>query len=215
MEEDEADYWTAFPRTRATDRSPPTLAIRHAGPIEPLPSRSEGDAPTVPDLLRTPLFGQSETGEELATYAILDAARSVGLVERMEVAGLERACLFKGEAEEEMADVAPWFVRLEEGSTFTRDLFTQGEAGWHLWGQDVGIYLRSRAGLDELRRHFRRFTRVQDRTGRWFYLRFYDPAYLFAYLPALEPMKLATFMGDVDSFVAVTDDTAHILSVTG
>lgn len=142
----------------------------------------------VPDVLRDVLFGQPEpTASEIEaaggdasavppmrTDAILDAAKVVNLPDLLEDSGLEHRCLFKGDAYDEMKDVAPWLVRLEEGNGFTRNLFTLSDAPWHLWSTEPGIYVRSRHDFDSLWRHFRKFTRVQDEAGKWFYFRFWD-----------------------------------------
>lgn len=143
---------------------------------------------TVPETLRTVLFGQpepTESGIEMAggdisnvppmqTYTILDASKVTGLPDLLENSGLEHLCLFKGDAYDEMKDVAPWLVRLEEDNSFTRNLFTQSDAPRHLWNTEPGIYFRSRRGLDEVWRHFRKFTRIQDKAGKWYYNRFWD-----------------------------------------
>lgn len=143
---------------------------------------------TVPDALQDVLFGQSEPTDSeiemaggnvasipmMRTYAILDAAKVPNLPNLLENSGLEHSCLFKDDAYDEMKDVAPWLVRLEEDTSFTRNLFTQSDAPWHLWGAEPGVYVRSRHDLDSLWRHFRKFTRIQDDNGKWFYWRFWD-----------------------------------------
>ncbi len=174
-----------------------------AASAEPVPSALqietlEGVAPldaqigafpkkTVPDALHDALFGQPEptTAEieaaggdpaavpHLQTYAILDAAKLTNLPELLERSGLEHRCLFKGAAYDELKNVAPWIVRLEEGNVFTRNLFTRSDAHWHLWDKEPGIYVRSRGTLDDMWRHFRKFTRAQDENGKWFYFRFW------------------------------------------
>ncbi len=48
------------------------------------------------------------------------------------------------------------------------------DAPWHLSGAEPGIYLCSRHGLDEVWRHFRKFSRIQDHEGKWFYFRFWE-----------------------------------------
>jgi len=102
----------------------------------------------------------------------------VNFVEMLEASGLEHRCLFKGEAAQEMRDVAPYVVRLEEGVDFTRNLFShdpEQEVPWFMWDREPGIYIRSRGSLDDMWKHFRKFTKVQDEDGKWFYFRFFDP----------------------------------------
>lgn len=143
---------------------------------------------TVPDTILAQFFGppkpkQSEVASAggdpveappLHTYAILDAAKVAGLAEILETSGLEHRCLFKGAAFDDLKNVAPWIVRLEEGNTFTRNLFSRSNAPWHLWDNEPGIYLRSNTSLDEMWRHFRKFTKVQDEKSKWYYYRFWE-----------------------------------------
>lgn len=143
---------------------------------------------TVPDALHDAIFGQPEpTAAEIGmaggdaaavppmqTYAILDAAKIANLPELLEDSGLEHRCLFKGDAYDELKDVAPWIVRLEDCSSFTRNLFTRSQAPWHLWDSEPGVYIRSRGVLDEMWRHLRKFTRLRDEGGKWLYFRFWQ-----------------------------------------
>ena len=143
---------------------------------------------TVPILLQDILFGQPEPTEAnlaeaggdfakvspLHTYAILDAAKVTNLPDTLEASGLEHRCLFKGDAYDELKDVAPWLVRLEEGKTFTRNLFKRSDAPWHLWDKEPGIFLRSHIPLSALWKHLRKFTRLRDQSTRWHFFRFWE-----------------------------------------
>ena len=124
--------------------------------------------------------GEGAAVPPMQTYAILDAAKVTNLPELLERSGLEHRCLFKGAAYDEMKNVAPWVVRLEEDNAFTRNLFTRSNANWHLWDSEPGIYIRCRASIHGLWRHFRKFTRVQNPAGKWYYLRFWDKSVLNA-----------------------------------
>lgn len=183
------DYWTEQ-STAPETLSKPHLNIEIIQGIEPLGAQFSVDTPkSVPEGVHEPLFGQvdptqfelEQVGGDLVkvpllqTYAILDAAKIPGLPELLIASGLEHRCLFQGGAYEELKDVAPWIVRLEESNNLTRNLFTRSGAGWHLWDDEPGIYLRSRGTLDEMWGHFRKFTRVQDEQGKWFYFRFWEP----------------------------------------
>ncbi len=146
-----------------------SLQIETIEGVEPLDAQI-GVFPkkTVPDALHDALFGQpapldteiaaaggdASAVPPLQTYAILDAAKLTNLPELLERSGLEHRCLFKGNAYDELKNVAPWIVRLEEGEAFTRNLFTRGDAHWHLWDREPGIYVRSRGSLDDMYRHF-------------------------------------------------------------
>ncbi|MEP1495397.1 DUF4123 domain-containing protein, partial [Pseudophaeobacter sp.] len=140
---------------------------------------------TVPDPLCHYLLGPSDAHDALMgteTFALLDAAKVPALSEFLETSGLQHRCLFTGAAYDELKDVAPWLVRLEEGNSFSRNLFTRSNAPWHLWDSEPGLYLRSLGTLDQLWRHLRKFTRVQDEAGKWFYFRFWETDCLIDYI---------------------------------
>ncbi|WP_298258159.1 DUF4123 domain-containing protein [uncultured Litoreibacter sp.] len=182
------DYWTQQYSPQETP-SDPLLNIENIENVEPLDAQfGVADPKTVPDALYAPVFGQPEPLEfeleqaegdpaavpPLHTYAILDAAKVPSLPELLATSGLDHRCLFKGDAFDELKDVAPWIVRLEADHKFTRNLFTRSKARWHLWDAEPGIYLRSRGTLDDMWAHFRKFTKVQDENGKWFYFRFWE-----------------------------------------
>lgn len=57
---------------------------------------------------------------------IIDDRKGVAtsnLPDLLERSGLEHRCLFNGSAYDDLRNVAPWIVRLEERSAFTRHLF--------------------------------------------------------------------------------------------
>ena len=167
------------------------LHIEEIEGVEPLDSQFGVHPPkTVPDVLYDPLFGQPDpTPAEVAqygsadkvpplhTYAILDAAKVVNFVEMLEASGLKHRCLFKGEAAQEMRDVAPYVVRLEEDVDFTRNLFShdpEQDVPWFMWDRDPGIYVRSRGSLEDMWKHYRKFIRLVDENEKWYYHRFYE-----------------------------------------
>ncbi|WP_298258164.1 DUF4123 domain-containing protein [uncultured Litoreibacter sp.] len=160
----------------------------------------------LPAELRNWIFGDTETQVELTrTFALLDAAKIQGLREQLDASSLTYGCLFQGEAEEELAEVAPWLVELRPGITFTRRLFTKHPdtaTSWHLWDSNAAVFLRSSAGLQAVRKHLRRFTRAQDRAGKWYFVRFYDPAVLPGFIESLPDEKRAAFFGPVDAWIA-------------
>ncbi len=181
---DDTDYWTR----QADAAQPPPLYKNQpnitAG-VEPLGiQNSVSHLKTVPDALQGPLFRQPENGT-LHTYAIIDAAKVPNLPELLENSGLNHRCLFKGNAYDELKYVAPWIVHLEDDNTFTRNLFTRSDTPWHLWDVAPGIFIRSRAALDDLWKHCRKFTRVQNEDGKWYYFRFWEPRHFGPYLTAL------------------------------
>ena len=78
-----------------------------------------------------------------ATFALLDGAGIPALLDKLYgTAELEFECLYSGELEPDVAEVAPYIVRLEAGTEF---------AAWVLagWGEQRGIFAHVARG----RRH--------------------------------------------------------------
>lgn len=190
------DIWDVRAAADAAPEMRASLSIEIVDGVEPLDDQlAMIEKKTVPDALRKILFEDplvlkqdhdpKQQIAQMHTYAILDGAKVPQLSLMLEASGLPHRCLFRGTAFKELKDVAPWIVQLEEGNAFCRHLFTSGKAHWQLWDKAPGIFLRSRASLDALWRHVRKFTRIQDETGKWFYFRFYDPTCVAVSQPLL------------------------------
>ncbi len=215
---EETDHWTGKTRKAAVlsggaagnPGSGPALETATVAGIEPLADqRGLHDKVCVPEALMPILFSQPDpTRAEIAaaggdvaavppmgTYAIVDAAKVRGLALTIAGYGLEHKCLYQGEAYENLRDAAPWIVRLTPDSSFTRNLFTQGEARWHLWDAGAGIFIRSRGTLDALARHFRKFTQPRLENGSNLFFRFYDPTAAANYFAGIAdwPERVAQF----------------------
>ena len=157
----------------------------------------------VPEALQEPLFGQPEPTEaeiarygnfeavpSMKTYAILDAAKLPNLLTGLlEASQLQYQSLFQGEAQGELKEQAPYLVELKEDNSFTRQLFTGPEGVNGLWDKELGIYIRSRAPFADIRKHFRKFTRVQDEDGKWFLFRFWDSKVSRFYLENIDAQR--------------------------
>jgi hypothetical protein len=152
----------------------------------------------------------TEEGEEAC--AVLDGASVPGLLERMhEEPSLEVECLFRGNLEPDMAQVAPYLVKLELGTEFTDWVVGTG------WGQHWGTFVTSRQGFRKLRNHLRALTKVYRRDGTPLYFRYYDPRVLRIFLPTCTPAQLKQMFGPVDAFVAENEppDSVSIYRLNG
>ena len=139
------------------------------------------------------------------TYAIIDAAKVDQFVQIIGTSDLEHLCLFQGEAQNELEDVAPWIVRLEYGNKFTRHLFSfDGKTPWFLADKDVGMYFRSSQSLVELKRHFRKYTKVKDESGKWYYFRFWEPRWARNLLTAMSKEDLEQFFEPIDTALVMS-----------
>src|SRR6185312_16115942 len=113
-------------------------------------------------------------GERL--YAVLDAAQDKDLVaEAKRRFGAEVRTLFRGQAAEDLKEVAPYAFPVDPASDFL-DLWAEK------WGKNVGILLTSAADPARLHRHLRDIFRAKDEAGQEYYFRYYDPRVLRAFL---------------------------------
>jgi hypothetical protein len=128
-------------------------------------------------------------------FAVLDGASVPDLPMRLYRHRPEHFCLYRGELAPDMAEVAPYLVRLEPAAEFTDWVIGRG------WGQHWGVFAVSDAAIRELRRHFRRFLIVHDSNGKPLIFRYYDPRVLRVYLPTCNTEELATVFGPVVNYI--------------
>ncbi|CAN5233924.1 hypothetical protein BH20ACI1_BH20ACI1_00460 [soil metagenome] len=134
-------------------------------------------------------------------YAVLDGASVPDLPMKLYEMNPPRYCLFTGELEPDMEEVAPYLVRLYPKTPFTEWVLKE------CWGQNWGIFIHSRQPLNGMRKHFRSLVNVYDEKGNPMMFRFYDPRVLRRFLPTCKPAELKVFFGDVESFFAESDDS--------
>src|SRR5215472_8882815 len=87
-------------------------------------------------------------------FAILDGASVEDLLDQLYRYEPEFICLYRGELEPDIAEVAPYLICLDRKSAFTDWIFDAG------WGNHWGIFAVSRADLTGMRQHLRRFLTV-------------------------------------------------------
>lgn len=128
-------------------------------------------------------------------YAVLDGARDPCIHQMVRSSELAWRCLYAGTLPAELLEVAPYLVHMRPHASFTNDVLSRG------WGHAWGIWLISAAPFDDLRRHLRRFLRVQDEAGRRLVFRYYDPIVLATFLPTCTAAELAELFGPIDAFL--------------
>ena len=151
---------------------------------------------------------QALFSKETRIYAVLDGANVPDLPMKLFEMNPPRYCLFPGDLEPDMAEVAPYLVRLYPKTPFT---------DWVLktfWGKNWGIVAHSRKTLEDMRGHFRSLINVYDEQGNPMLFRFYDPRVLRGFLPTCKPAELKVFFGDVEMFFAESEDAAKLLAFT-
>ncbi len=121
------------------------------------------------------LFSDSEE----SVYAVLDGASVPNIIQSLAGFSAESICLYRGELDPELAQVAPYLVLLPPDSELTN--WVLNGVGHH-WG----IFAISKASMKEMRKHFRTFLMVYDPDGQPLYFRYYDPRVLRIFLPTFE-----------------------------
>ncbi|HUS92315.1 MAG TPA: DUF4123 domain-containing protein [Phycisphaerae bacterium] len=149
------------------------------------------------------LFAQA--GEDGNVYAVLDGA-AVGrdLIVNLYKRQPEFHCVFPGDLEPDMAEVAPYLVELKPGAPFTDWVLAEG------WGKHWGIFATSPAGILQMRGHFQALVNVFDENGKPLIFRYYDPRVLRVFLPTCDSGELAEFFGPVSVYVAETEDAESL-----
>jgi Domain of unknown function (DUF4123) len=140
----------------------------------------------------------------LERYALLDAAREprVYSLIRVEPAA---SCLYEGRIAPELAEVAPYLVRLKPDAPLLGELLGSG------WGRSWGLYVEAPVAPEVLRRHLRRFLKVQAEDGKRLYFRYYDPRVLRTYLPTCNAEELRFVFGPIHSFLMENEDGSMLL----
>lgn len=139
------------------------------------------------------LFQAVSQGENL--YAILDSARNIDIAYQIQnTANLEYVSLYKGRKEEPMWDAAPYLVRCVRDSEFFNWVIERG------WSNSWGIFVISKASLEDLCKHLQGFLVVEDEDGKQMYFRFYDPRVLPLFLSTSTREERAEFFGPVARF---------------
>lgn len=134
----------------------------------------------------------SRQGETV--FVILDGASVPDLPANLAQFSLEHVCLYRGELEPDMAQVAPYLALLKRDAPFTDWVLYNG------WGEHWGIFGSAQADLPVLRKHFRSFTTLIDDAGRTLFFRFYDPRVWWEYLDTCNKEELLKFFGPVSTY---------------
>jgi Domain of unknown function (DUF4123) len=144
-------------------------------------------------------------GRELNVFAVLDGASVPNLRTSLHIFQPEYECLYRGDLKPDMAQVAPYLVRLEPNSQFTDWVVVDG------WGKHWGIFVRSAEDMPAVRRHLRKLLVVHDENGNPLAFRYYDPRVLQVFLPTCNNEQLTSFFGPTHSFLLESEGADALL----
>ena len=167
----------------------------------------QNEARLPPAALKKALYPQLFTpGEQVNTYAVLDGASIPDLLDHLY--GNPRPefiCLYRGELEPDMAEVAPYLVLLKPNTPFTDWVLGEG------WGRHWGIFATSKVDMAAMRKHFRTFLMVKDPDGKSIYFRYYDPRVLRIYLPTCNAQEIEAVFGPIHAYLLEDEAPAILL----
>jgi len=149
----------------------------------------------IQQLWHSELFSE---GEAPYVYAILDGARN------RKNSGQRYYCLLDGKLDYSLTRAAPYMMRLEEGSDFTRELIQQA------WGNSWGIFaiMDPKVTLIGVRRNCKKLVSVRDEAGRKLLFRYYDPRVMRKFLPTCLPDELKQVFGQVTAYAVENEDVS-------
>ncbi len=140
----------------------------------------------------------------LAVYAVLDGAAIPGLLNQLNRFQAEFVCLYRGELAADMATMAPYLAVLPPDAEVTHWLLG-------LVGRYPGIFMRTKASMQEMRQHLRKLLTVYDAESKPVYFRYYDPRVLRVYLPSCHREESAMMFGPVSHFFAENESGHQLL----
>ncbi len=141
-------------------------------------------------------------------FAILDAARDVRILALLVLHKAECQSLYEGPEGAQLAQVAPYLVRLAADSPLLEALVKEG------WGKSWGVYLTCASDFHEIRRHLRHFLQARLPDGEQVYFRFYDPRVMRIFLPTCIAEEASQFFGPIKRYVLEGEEPDQLLEFT-
>lgn len=142
------------------------------------------------------IFAPCEADPELRCYLLLDAAASADIPTCLAGFNSGARCLFDGQVQDELGDVAPWLVEVTRHQAVTSWFVEEG------LGQNWGVIIQSRLELPKLKTRLKRFLRVEDDSGESLFFKFYRPRNLNSVLPVFEADQRASFFKGIEAYFA-------------
>lgn len=135
--------------------------------------------------------------EDMQPYAIVDGVAAAGLLDQLEEYQPEHRCLFDGTLHPDLAEMAPYLIKLQRDSRML-DWLLDG------WGQHYGIYalVPKEKTLSETRAHFKNFMLAERPDGKVWHFRYYDPRIFRLFLPSCTGEQLLQIFGDIKFYFA-------------
>ncbi len=130
-------------------------------------------------------------------YAVIDGASLPNLLAKLEEHEPKNTCLFRGELPFDLAEAAPYLVKLEKDNKFSDWLLNESvEEPCCIYAQTTVI-----GDFIQLRKHFRSFLRVKAPEDKNLLFRYYDPRVMKTYLPTCTPEDNEIIFNGIESYL--------------
>ncbi len=116
-------------------------------------------------------------------YAVVDGAACPDLRFNISKWNPESSCLWSGDLDADLEEVAPYMIKLERDADFTQWLIKEG------WENHWNIFVSSILEPKAFRKEIRKFQLARLPEGETVYFRFYDPRVLEMFLPTCDEMQ--------------------------
>lgn len=135
-------------------------------------------------------------------YAVADGALLPGLLAKLEEHEPKNTCLFRGELPFDLAEAAPYLVKLEKDNKFSDWLLNESVE------EPCCIYAQTNVIDDfiQLRKHFRSFLRIKSPEGKNLLFRYYDPRVMKTYLPTCTREDNEIIFNGIESYLIFNDE---------
>jgi Domain of unknown function (DUF4123) len=135
------------------------------------------------------------SGASQRLFSIVDAAADNQILDYLySVETLSFDCLFPGDVDPDIFEVAPFLVDLSDQPDVLRKLLEN-------WGRATSIFLHSKHDLETLQRLLRPLTQAVLPSGEPHFFRFYDARVMRTSVLDLYPLQAAPFFQGVDAYL--------------
>lgn len=137
---------------------------------------------------------------ESNVYAVIDGAACPDLRFKIYDWEPQSVCLWSGELEPDMQEVAPYMVLLDRDSTFTDWLIAQG------WNNNWNIFVNSELDFKAFKKQIRKLLLVKSPEGQNMVFRFYDPRVFKVFKENWSKKQIETLFLSINSFIYQLND---------
>lgn len=132
--------------------------------------------------------------EATCSFVVLDGAIGPAVRDLLNQAGVFYQSLYEGEQAVDLAPFGPYLAEIQKGGKLMPFLIKVG------WGKSWGVFLSSKLGFGETRKHLRHFLTADIEGGQRVIFRFYDPRVMRVFIPTCNAEQRREFFGQIQHF---------------